>query len=115
MIILIIQSKSKCSSVLLTVHFHFTFDEVSRIKYHTFFHRSVPITFYAIRMTTNWSIFEKSTSLEVLSPTVEDEIDSFVTSVVGNNYNDRWETLDLFDSAYKNNKYKKTKDFLLRD
>ena len=49
------------------------------------------------------------------SPTVEDEIDSFVTSDVGNNDNDSSETLDLIDSAYKNIKYKKIKDILLRD
>ena len=33
-------------------------------------------------------IFEKSTSAEILSPTVENEIDSFVTSDDENNDND---------------------------
>ena len=60
-------------------------------------------------------IIEKSASSEILSPTVEDEIDSFVTSDVDNNDNDSSETLDLIDSAYKNIKYKKIKDILLRD
>ena len=60
-------------------------------------------------------IMEKSASSEILSPTVEDEIDSFVTSDVENNDNDSSETLDLIDSAYKNIKYKKIKDILLRD
>ena len=60
-------------------------------------------------------IIEKSASSEILSPTVEDEIDSFVTSDVENNDNDSSETLDLIDSAYKNIKYKKIKDILLRD
>ena len=58
---------------------------------------------------------EKSASSEILSPTVEDEIDSFVTSDVDNNDNDSSETLDLIDSAYKNIKYKKINDILLGD
>ena len=58
---------------------------------------------------------EKSAFSKILSPTVEDEIDSFVTSDVENNYNDSSETLDLIDSAYKNIKYKKINDILLRD
>ena len=60
-------------------------------------------------------IMEKSTSAEILSYTAEDEIDSFVTSDVENNDNDCTETLDLINSAYKNIKYKKIKDMLLRD
>ena len=44
-------------------------------------------------------IIEKSASSEILSPTVEDEIDSFVTSDVENNDNDSSETLDLINSA----------------
>ena len=60
-------------------------------------------------------IIEKSAASEILSPTVEDEIDSFVTSDVESNDNDSSETLDLIDSAYKNIKYKKIKDILLRD
>ena len=50
---------------------------------------------------------------EILSPTVEVEIDCFVTSDVKNNDNDCSETLDLIDSAYKNIKYKKIKDILI--
>ena len=68
-----------------------------------------------ISTTMATSIIEKSTSSEILSPAVEDEIDSFVTSDVENNDNDSSETLDLIDSAYKNIKYKKIKDILLRD
>ena len=60
-------------------------------------------------------IVKKSASSEILSPTVEDKIDSFVTSDVENNDNDSSETLVLIDSAYKNIKYKKIKDILLRD
>ena len=60
-------------------------------------------------------IIEKSASSEILSPTAEDEIDSFVTSDVDNNDNDSSETLGLIGSAYKNMKYKKIKDILLRD
>ena len=56
-------------------------------------------------------IIEKSVFSEILSPTVEDEIDSCVTSDVENNDNDSSETLDLIDSAYKNIKYKKRKIF----
>ena len=60
-------------------------------------------------------IIEKSAASEILSPTVEDEIDSFVTSDVENNDNDSSETLDLIDSAYKSIRYKKIKNILLRD
>ena len=58
-------------------------------------------------------LIEKSTSVEILSPTVEYQISSFVTSHVGNNDNGYSETLDLIVSAYKNIKYKKIKDILL--
>ena len=54
-------------------------------------------------------IIEKSTTVETLSFTVEDEIDCFVTSDVGNYNNDCSGTLDLIDSACKNIKYKKLK------
>ena len=54
-------------------------------------------------------IIEKSASAEILSPTVENEIDSFVTIDVENNDNDSSETLNLIDSAYKNIKFKKIK------
>ena len=64
-------------------------------------------------MTT--PIIEKSATSETLLPTVEDEIYSFVTSDVESNYNNSSETLDLIDSAYKNIKYRKIKDILLRD
>ena len=64
-------------------------------------------------MTT--PIIEKSATSETLSPTVEDEIDSFVTSNVESNDNNSSETLDLIDNAYKNIKYRKIKDILLRD
>ena len=60
-------------------------------------------------------IIEKSAFAEILSPTVKDEIDCFVTSDVENNDNDSSETLDLTGSAYKNIKYRKIKDILLRD
>ena len=57
---------------------------------------------------------EKSASAEILSYTAENEIDSFATTDVENNDNDCSETLDLINSAYKNIKYKKIKDILLR-
>ena len=58
-------------------------------------------------------IIERSTTGEVLSPTIEDEIDSFITSDAENNDNEYSETLDLIDSAYKNIKHRKIKDILL--
>ena len=48
------------------------------------------------------TIIEKRTSLETLSPTDEDKIDSFVINDVESNDNYYPETLDLIDSAYKN-------------
>ena len=54
-------------------------------------------------------IIEKSASAKILSPTIENEIDSFITSDVESKDNDSSETLDLADSAYKNIKYKKLK------
>ena len=49
----------------------------------------------------------KSASAEVLSPTTEYEIESFVIGDVENNDNDSSETLDLTDSANKSIKHKK--------
>ena len=60
-------------------------------------------------------IIEKIASAEILSPNVEDEIDSFITSNVENNDNDSSEILDLIDSACKNIKHRQIKDILLRD
>ena len=56
-------------------------------------------------------IIEKSTSAEILSPTIENEFGSFVTSDAENNNNNKdcLETLDLIDSACKDIKYKKLK------
>ena len=69
-----------------------------------------------IPTTTATLIIKKSASAEILSPTVEDEINSFVTSDVENNGNDSSETLDLINSAYKSIiTYKKIKDILLWD
>ena len=67
-----------------------------------------------IPTTMSIPIIEKSTSAQILSPTVEDEIDSFVTSDVKNNDNDSSEPLNFIGSAYKNIKYTKNKDILLR-
>ena len=53
--------------------------------------------------SNNW----KKPSPEIRSPTVENEIDSFVTTDVENNDNGCSETLDLINGAYKNIKYKK--------
>ena len=68
-----------------------------------------------IPTTATTPVIEKSTSAEILSATVEDEIEFFVTGDVENNDTDSSETLELIDSAYKNIKYKKIKDILLRD
>ena len=56
-------------------------------------------------------IIEKSTSAEILSPTIENEFGSFVTSDAENNNNNKdcSETLDLIDSACKDIKCKKLK------
>ena len=59
-------------------------------------------------------INEKSTTVEILSPTVEDKIDSFVISDVGNNNNDCSGTLDLIASTCKNIKHKRINNFLLK-
>ena len=60
-------------------------------------------------------IIKKSASSEILSPTVDDEFDSFAASDVENNDNDSSGILDFIDSAYKNVEYKKIKDILLRE
>lgn len=49
---------------------------------------------------------KKNTSVEVVSPTAENEIDSFVISHVENNDNDCSLTLDLIENAYKTIKHK---------
>ena len=46
-------------------------------------------------------IVRKSASAEILSPTIEDEIDSFVASDVENIHNDSSETLNLIGGACK--------------
>ena len=60
-------------------------------------------------------ILGKSTSAEILSPTIEDEIDSFLASGLENIDNASSETLDLIGNAHKNIRYEKIKDILLRD
>ena len=52
-------------------------------------------------------LVEISSSTDILSPSIEDQIDSFVSSDTENDDNDSLETLEVIDYAYKHAKYKK--------
>ena len=59
-------------------------------------------------------LVETSSSTDILSPSFEDQINSFVSSDTENdNNNNSLETLEVVDNAYKHVKYKKIKDVLL--
>ena len=62
-------------------------------------------------MTT--PLVETSSFTDILSPSVEDQINSFVSSDTENDNNNSLETLEVIDNAYKYAKYKKIKDVLL--
>ena len=58
-------------------------------------------------------LVETSSFTDILSPSVEEQGDSFVTSDIENDNNNSTETLDVIDIAYKYVKYTKIKDILL--
>ena len=58
-------------------------------------------------------LVETSSFTNILSPSVKDQINSFVSSDSENDYNNLLETLEVIDNAYKYVKYKKIKDDLL--
>ena len=58
-------------------------------------------------------LVETSSFNDILSISVEDQIDSFVSSAIENDNNNSLETPDLIDNAYKYIKYKQIKDILL--
>ena len=58
-------------------------------------------------------LVETSSFNDILSLSVEDQIDSFVSSAIENDNNNSLETPDLIDNANKYIKYKQIKDILL--
>ena len=56
---------------------------------------------------------ETSSFTNILSPSVEDQINSFVSGDTENDDNNSLETLEVINNAYKYAKYKKIKDVLL--
>ena len=60
-------------------------------------------------------LVETSSSTDILSPSFEDQINSFVSSDTENDNNNSLETLEVINNAYKYVKYKKNKDVLLPD
>ena len=62
-------------------------------------------------MTT--PLVETSSSTDILSPRIEDQINSFVWSDTEKDNNNSLETLEVIDNAYKHAKHKKNKDVLL--
>ena len=56
---------------------------------------------------------ETSSSTDIVSPRIEDQINSFVSNDTENDNNNSLETLEVIDNAYKYAKYKKIKDVLL--
>ena len=57
-------------------------------------------------------LVEASSFTDILSPSIEDQINSFVSSDIENDNNDSLETLEVIYNAYKYAKYKKIKDVL---
>ena len=60
-------------------------------------------------------LVETSSFTDIPSPSIEDQINSFVLSDTENDNNNSLETLEVIDNAYKYAKYKKIKDVLLPD
>ena len=60
-------------------------------------------------------LVETSLFTHIPSPSIEDQINSFVSSDTENDNNNSLETLEVIDNAYKYAKYKKIKDILLAD
>ena len=60
-------------------------------------------------------LVETSSFTDIPSPSIEDQINSFVSSDTENDNNNSLETLEVIDNAYKYAKYKKIKDILLPD
>ena len=58
-------------------------------------------------------LVEASSFTDIPSPSIEDQINSFVSSDTENDNNNSLETLEVIDNAYKYAKYKKIKDVLL--
>ena len=58
-------------------------------------------------------LVETSSFTDIPSPSIEDQINSFVSSDTENDNNNSLETLEVIDNAYKYAKYKKIKDVLL--
>ena len=58
-------------------------------------------------------LVEGSSFTNIPSPSIEDQINSFVSSDTANDNNNSLETLEVIDNAYKYAKYKKIKDVLL--
>ena len=58
-------------------------------------------------------LVETSSFTDIPSPSIEDQINSFVSSDTENDNNNSLETLEVIDNAYKHAKYKKIKDVLL--
>ena len=60
-------------------------------------------------------LVETSSFTDIPSPSIEDQINSFVSSDTEHDSNNSLETLEVIDNAYKYAKYKKIKDVLLPD
>ena len=58
-------------------------------------------------------LVETSSFNDILFPSAEDQIYSFVSSDTENDNNNSLETLEVIDNAYKYTKYKKIKDVVL--
>ena len=58
-------------------------------------------------------LVETSSLTDIPSPSIEDQINSFVSSNTENDNNNSLETLEVIDNAYKYAKYKKIKDVRL--
>ena len=64
---------------------------------------------------TNTPIVEKNVNIDNSLNSIPDQIDSFISSGTEPDATEFSDTLNLFDNAYKNIKYQKIKDILLKD
>ena len=66
-----------------------------------------------IPTVTATPLVETNSFTDILSPSVEEQINSFVSRDNENHNNNSLETLEVIDNAYKYANYKKVKDLLL--
>ena len=83
----------------------------------SFYKKTALITSFTLLLPTIMAtpLVETSSFTDILSPSVEDQINSFFSSDTENNNNNSLETQEVINNAFKYVKYKKIKDVLLHE